>query len=412
MLKEILMSLPKPSQKRIALRVTPAAERSLRNGHPWLFNEAIRHQSHAGKPGDLAVVFDQKRRFLAIGLYDPNSPIRVRIFQHKNSATINQNWFQAKLARAHEIRSAILENTNGYRLIHGENDGLPGLIVDTYAKTLVLKIYTSAWITFLADLLPLFIDLSPKRIILRLSREVSRRPEHLYGLEDGMVLWGSHLEGPVLFKENGLTFEVDPIHGQKTGFFLDQRENRARVESLAEGKSVLNLFSYTGGFSVYAARGGAKSVTSVDISRPALDAAERNINHNKSIAISEHRVIQGDAFDVMSKLHKSGQTFDMLIIDPPSFAKRKSEAKQALHQYRRLTRLGLNVLNPDGILVQASCSSRITPANFYSAIHQEAQLSGHTLSEIARTGHALDHPIGFPEGAYLKCLFARASAKS
>ena len=411
MTEEIYKSLPTPSEKRIALRVTPAAERNLRNGHPWLFNEAVRQQSHAGKPGDLAVIFDQKRRFLAVGLYDPNSPIRVRILQHKHTATINPKWFQGKIARAQEIRARLSENTNGLRLIHGENDGLPGLVLDAYAQTFVLKIYTAAWITFLPDLLPLFIDLSPKRIILRLSREVSRQPEHLYGLEDGMLLWGSPLDGAVLFKENGLTFEADPINGQKTGFFLDQRQNRARVETLADGKSVLNLFSYSGGFSVYAARGGAKSVASVDINHPALEAAKRNIEHNRGlarVAKCRHTTLQGDAFEVLPQLHDNGQSFDMVIIDPPSFAKRKSAVKMALQQYRRLTHLALRVLNPAGIIVQASCSSRINPAEFYSAIQQQAQLAGHPLKEIARTGHALDHPIGFPEGEYLKCLFASA----
>ncbi|MBC8505804.1 MAG: class I SAM-dependent methyltransferase [Anaerolineales bacterium] len=414
MLKELLSSFPTPSEKRIALHVTPAAERSLRNGHPWLFNEAIRRQSHDGKPGDLAVVFNQKRRFLAVGLYDPDSPIRVRVLQHKDPIHINQEWFRRKIIRAQEIRSRLPEYTNGYRMFHGENDGFPGLVLDIYADTGVLKIYTAAWIPFLRDLLPLFINLSPKRIILRLSREVSRRPEHLYGLEDSMILWGASLNGPVLFQENGLSFEADPIRGQKTGFFLDQRDNRARVESLAEGNSVLNLFAYTGSFSIYAARGGAKSITSVDISRPALEAAERNFSHNKdhpSIAAADHQIIVGDVFDVLTQFKENHQHFDMVIIDPPSFAKRKTEVKKALFQYRRLTRLGLSVLNPGGILVQSSCSSRITPEDFFSVIQQEAQLAGNHLKEIERTGHALDHPIKFPEGEYLKCLFSRTSAR-
>jgi len=407
--KEILASLPKPSEKRIALRVTPAAERILHSGHPWLFDNAIREQSHAGKLGDLAVIFDQKRRFLAIGLYDPDSPIRVRILQHKEPAPINQDWFRKKIDAALDIRSALPADTTGYRLIHGENDGLPGLVLDNYAQTWVVKIYSASWIPFLGDLFPLFFDLSPERILLRLSREVARRPEHLYGLEDGMILWGPPLDGPILFKENGLTFEANPIHGQKTGFFLDQRDNRARVEALADGKSVLNLFAYTGGFSAYAARGGAISVTSVDINRPALETARRNFAHNKdhpSIANAEHKTLVGDVFDILSQLFDDGLMYDMVIIDPPSFAKSKSETNKALRQYRRLTRLGLSVLNPGGVIVQASCSSRVASEDFYAAIHQEAHLAGRPLKEIERTGQPLDHPIGFTEGAYLKCLFA------
>jgi len=409
--EEILAALPRPNEKRIALRVAPAAERALRKGHPWLFDDAIRHQSHVGKPGDLAAIFDSKRRFLAIGLYDPHSPIRVRVLQHHEPKLIDQVWFKSKFAQAFEKRSALPENTTGFRVIHGENDGLPGLVMDIYAGNGVLKLYSAAWIPFLQVLLPLMIELSPKRIILRLSREVARHLEHLYGLKDGMNLWGPSLEEPVLFQENGLKFEADLLHGQKTGFFLDQRENRARVETMADGKSVLNLFAYTGGFSVYAARGGATAITSVDISRPALEAAKRNFTHNSAspaIAAAQHHTIAGDAFGILEQFHSSGQRFDMVIIDPPSFAKRKSEIKAALIQYRRLTRLGLSVLNLEGIFVQSSCSSRISSDEFYSAIHQEALLVGRPLNEIEHTGHPVDHPIGFPEGEYLKCLFASA----
>jgi len=294
-------------------------------------------------------------------------------------------------------------------MIHGENDGLPGLVLDNYAENWVLKFYTAAWVPCLPDLLPLLIEQSPKRILLRLSRVVARRPEHLYGLEDGMILWGQPLQGPVLFQENGLTFEADLIQGQKTGFFLDQRDNRAKVEAFAQGRSVLNLFAYSGGFSVYAARGGAHSITSVDISRPALEAAKRNFAHNAAhpaIVAPRHQTINGDAFEILNRLQSDGRHFDMVIIDPPSFAKSKSEIKKALYQYRRLTGLGLSLLNPKGIIVQASCSSRISADQFFTTILQEAKLAGHRLEEIERTGHPLDHPIGFPEGAYLKCLFA------
>jgi len=408
----MLASLPAPSEKRIALRVTPSAERALRGGHPWLYNDSIRQQSHEGKLGDLAVIFDSKRHFLAIGLYDPLSPIRVRILQHKEPSPINRDWFRRKIELAWEIRSVLPEDTTGYRLIHGENDGLPGLVLDNYAQTFVLKIYSAAWIPFLGDLLPQLMDLSPMRIILRLSRDVARRPEHLYGLEDGMTVWGSRPDEPVLFKENDLIFEADPIRGQKTGFFLDQRDNRAKVEPLANGLSVLNVFAYTGGFSVYAARGGAQTVISVDSSKPALEAAERNFAHNidhPEIANTEHKILVGNAFQILPQLHYDGVRYDMVIIDPPSFAKKRAEIETALAQYRRLTRLGLNILNPGGIFIQASCSSRISEKDFIMAVHQEAQQNGHPLQEIQRTGHPLDHPIGFPEGVYLKCLFARTT---
>jgi len=403
--------LPRPGAKNIALHIKKKAEGKIRMGHPWLFAEAIQKQSHPGQPGDLAVIFDQKRRFLAIGLYDPFSHIRVRILQHRQPATINGAFFESKFQQALSIRSAIADNTDGYRLIHGENDVFPGLVLDKYANTLVLKIYSLVWIPFLRDLMPLCLALSPERVILRLGREAGQHPQHLHGLKDGTLLWGSNPEGVSLFLENGITFEVDPIHGQKTGFFLDQRHNRARVEALAANQTVLNVFSYTGGFSLYAARGKARSVTSVDIGQPALDAANRNFAYNRdhpTIAACNHQTIQGDAFKVLTRLAESRQKFDMVIIDPPSFASSKKDAPAGLRAYRRLTHLGLNVLVEGGLLVQASCSSRISRQDFFKAINQEADLAGRKLHQIERTSHALDHPIGFPEGEYLKCIFAEA----
>ncbi|MDO8753636.1 MAG: class I SAM-dependent methyltransferase, partial [Anaerolineales bacterium] len=259
-----LSQLPSPSAKRIALRISAPAERALRQGHPWIFDQSITEQSHAGAPGDLAVIFDDAhaRRFLAIGLYDPTSPIRVRILQSREPATINTDWFQNKLASAACLRAPLEEkDTTGYRLVHGENDGLPGLVLDRYADTLVLKLYTPAWIPHLKSFCDALAQVSPAgHLILRLNRSLQKQTEFLHGLSDGMTLSLQTPPGLILFKENGLIFESDPIHGQKTGFFLDQRDNRARVENLSKDKSVLNVFAYTGGFSVYAARGGAKEV--------------------------------------------------------------------------------------------------------------------------------------------------------
>ncbi len=408
----LLACISAPASKRIALRVTPSAERALRQGHPWLFANAITRQRHAGQPGDLAVVFDKQRKFLAIGLYDPTSPIRVRVLQHRQPAQIDPTWFAEKIQGAVQIRAALPANTNGYRLVHGENDGLPGLVIDRYDQALVMKLYTPAWIPYLPTLVSILQDLlNPQRIVLRLGRGAARHPEFLHQLEDGAVIYGTPSEGPVLFLENGITFEADLLFGQKTGFFLDQRDNRSRVEKISQGKRVLNIFSYTGGFSVYAARGGAKEVISVDLSKPALESARRNFAHNMqypNVAICRHEMKAGDAFELLRNFAHTGRVFDVVIIDPPSFAKRRSEIDKAVGAYQRLTRLGLGVLAPGGILVQASCSSRVDKESFFSAIHQAAQYAGRPLKEIERTGHALDHPIGFPEGEYLKCLFARA----
>ena len=219
-----------PSDRRLALRVTAAAQRALRSGHPWLFDQAITSQGGEGRPGDLAVIFDDRKRFLAVGLYDPTSPLRVRVLQHVDPVPIDSAWFRGRLAAAAALRASLpASGTTGYRLVYGENDGLPGLVIDRYESVLVVKLYTLAWIPRLAELLTVLEELVPAQsIVLRLTRAVAARPEFLYDLADGSVLAGAPPDGPVLFSENGLRFEADVLRGQKTGFFLDQRDNRAR----------------------------------------------------------------------------------------------------------------------------------------------------------------------------------------
>jgi len=410
---KLLSSVPNPAEKRIAIRINVEAERALRRGHPWLYADAIKRQSHEGESGDLAVIFDRKGRFLAIGLYDPASPIRVRVLHQGQPLPIDRDWFTMRLAEASTLRLALRgSSTSGYRLVHGENDGLPGLIIDRYGNNYVLKLYTTAWIVHLQSVLAVLFDMTGgERFILRLSRQVQTEVDALYGLGDGTILYGSPLITPAVFQENGLTFEADLVHGQKTGFFLDQRENRERVERLARSQSVLNVFAYTGGFSLYAARGGAPEVVSLDMSRPALALAKRNFElnqENPAVAASRHKTMQGDAFFLLQQLANQDRTFDMVILDPPAFARKRDEADRALAAYDRLVRLGLGVLRRGGILVAASCSSQVAADEFYNRINSAAAKVKRSLKEIERTGHALDHPIGFKEGAYLKCLFARA----
>jgi 23S rRNA (cytosine1962-C5)-methyltransferase len=405
--------LPRPAERRIALRVTPAAERALRQGHPWLFAEAIQSQSHAGRPGDLAVVFDGKRRFLAAGLYDPTSPLRVRLLVHGRPATVDREWYRQRLAAAVARRAPLLAtDTTGYRLVHGENDGLAGLVVDRYEESLVVRLDTVAWAPHFAALLPALLEVAPAgRLVLRLSRAIRPAAAELFNLADGALLLGQPPAGPLLFRENGLIFEADVVHGQKTGFFLDQRDNRARVEELAAGRRVLNVFAYSGGFSLYAARGRAIEVDSLDLSRLALEAAARNFDHNRAdpaVAAARHRLIAGDAFDEMARLAGQGRRYELVVVDPPSFARRQEEVAGSLAAYGRLATLGLALLPPGGILVMASCSSRVPAGAFFAAIRRAAGAAGRPLRELARTGHPLDHPIGFTEGAYLKCLFATA----
>lgn len=408
-----LAQLPPPNQRRIALQVTPAAERAIRSGHPWLFAKAIRQQSFAGQAGDLAVIFDQKRRFLAIGLYDPSSPIRVRILQAGQSAPIDAAWLQQKLHTAVGQRETLPgQQTTGYRLVHGENDGLPGLIIDRYDDTAVIKLYSAAWLPYLPWIAAGLTAVVPcTRLVLRLNRALQQEPARLHGLQNGHILQGPPLTGHETFLENGLRFAVDVQHGQKTGFFLDQRDNRAYVGQLAEGKRVLNLFAYSGGFSLYAARGGARSVLSVDMSQPALATAVHNFSLNQTItavARCQHQTLAGDIFRLLPQMQQANEQYDLVVVDPPAFAKKREEVDGALNAYGRLVRLALAVLAPGGILVMASCSSQVAADPFFQLVHQNGAKVGRPLREIKRTGHAIDHPIGFAEGAYLKCLFAQA----
>jgi 23S rRNA (cytosine1962-C5)-methyltransferase len=407
----LLAHLPQVSAKRIAINVNAPAQRLLRSQHPWLFESSITKISHLGKSGDLAVVFDNKKKFLAIGIYDPASPIRVRILVAGKSAIIDRDWFLSKVAEANSKRSALCNTgTNGYRIVSGENDGLPGLVIDRYADTLVIKIYTPAWIPHLKDVAISLLEVLPlQRIILRMNKLTQAQTALLYGLNDGDIIYGEKLDDVVIFKENGILFEADPIRGQKTGFFLDQRDNRARVEKISKGKDVLNVFSYTGGFSLYAARGGAAAVTSLDISKPAIAGSVRNFDLNQTdrvIANCQHHYIAEDAFKAMENLIEKQKKFGVVIIDPPSFAKKADEIAGALRAYSRLVKLGLKLLNKNGILVMASCSSRVKADDFFSMIFTTAKSANYSLEELERSTHAIDHPIGFPEGAYLKCLFA------
>lgn len=401
-----------PVRRTVNLHINIDAQRRIRQGHPWLYDNSIHKQNRKGQCGDLAVIYDKRNRFLALGLYDNASVIRVRILQRFKQVPINQVWFEERIKKALKLRKelSLSSHTTGYRVIHGENDSLPGLIVDRYADALVIKIYTAAWIPYLQYFLAALDGLvSSKWIVLRLSRKVAENTRLLNGYKDGMFIKGTKVSSPVLFKENGLRFESEILSGHKTGFFLDQKDNRQKVEKLARNRKVLDLFSYTGAFSVYAARGGAKQVLSVDISVPALRAAERNMHLNKNsrwISSVKHECVKSDAFDALEMLHKKKVRFDMLIIDPPAFAQSQNEVRAALSSYTRLVKLGLMVLNPKAVLVVSCCSGHIKKDDFMKAVHSSAVASKRPLKDIARTEQPIDHPITFPEGAYLKCLFA------
>lgn len=397
--------------ERISFQLAPSAEREVKKGHPWVFDKGIIKQNKDGQAGAFAVIYDKNRGFVGLGLYDPDSPIRIRMLHRGKPVTIDENWLKDKISASISARRKIFadENTTGFRLVNGENDGLPGIIADYYEKTLVIKFDSGIWIPYLELLTSIFDELlRPECIILRLSRSIDTKklPEKV---RDGAVLKGAAPKGAVIFRENGILFEAEPIHGQKTGFFLDQRDNRSKVERYAKNRDVLNVFSYTGGFSLYAARGGASSVISLDVSEPALKAAVRNFELNRDdILISEcrHSTICMDAFEALTELARQKKRFGMVIVDPPSFARKQSDVESAVSAYQKLTRLALGVLESGGILVSASCSARVPSDMFFDAVTRAAAKTGRPLQIMQKTGHAADHPVGFPEGEYLKCLFA------
>jgi 23S rRNA (cytosine1962-C5)-methyltransferase len=394
---------------RLRLRITAAAESAVRSGHPWVFCDSVLELNRAGQTGELAVIYDRKDRFLAVGLFDPDSPIRVRILHAGKPRTIDRAWWQARLAQALARRRDLFDaQTTGYRLIHGENDGWPGLVLDRYDTTLVLKLYTAAWLPRLDDALALLKENVPgERIILRLSRNIQAAAEAQFQHGDGQVLHGLPPTGPVVFLESGLRFEADVLRGQKTGFFLDQRENRREVETLARGRRVLNAFSFSGGFSVYAARGGAKAVTDLDISAHALAAAQRNFALNKNfpgVAACHHDTAPGDAFEWLAA---STAKFDLVVLDPPSLAKRATERAGAMRAYERLTTLGIARLAPKGILVAGSCSAHVPAEEFFETVRHAAAKSGRKFAELKTLRHPPDHPATFKEAEYLKVIYLK-----
>jgi len=397
---------------RLRLRVTAAAETQLRTGHPWVYGDSVREQNRDGAPGELAVIFDRKDKFLAVGLFDPDSPIRVRILHVGKTQAIDAAWWSARLAQAAERRRGLFdEQTNGYRLINGESDGWPGLVLDRYDNTLVVKLYSVVWLPRFEVILDLIrVQFKPERLVLRLSRNIQAAARKAISAEDGQILFGERLEACPTFLESGLRFEADVCHGQKTGFFLDQRENRRAVESLANGRRVLNAFSFSGGFSLYSARGGAASVTDLDISAHALASAERNFALNQSIpAVAQcpHERAQGDAFDWLGV--NARRAFDLIVLDPPSFAKRETERAGAIRAYEKLAGLGIQRLAPGGILVACSCSAHVTAEEFFEAVRRSAGRSTRTFEEIQTTRHAPDHPATFKEAEYLKGIYVRFS---
>lgn len=400
-----MIDLPYIATQRLAVKLKAAAEKLVKQGHPWIFSDSIVKINREGKAGDLAILFDNRKdSVFAIGLFDPDSPIRIKVLSAE-PAQVNRAYFKTKIQEAFALRKKLLlTDTDSYRLIYGESDGFPGLITDVYADVLVVKLYSRIWYPYLPDILPLLLDVSQANtLVLRLSRLLEKNPLEPY--TNGKVLHGKLNSEVVHFKEHGIQFSANVIHGHKTGYFLDHRENRRRVGKMSKGKRVLDVFSYAGGFSVHALAGGAKEVISLDISAQALKVAVANgkLNPHKGM----HKTMAIDAFAGLQQLIDEKESFDIVIIDPPSFAKSAREIESAKNSYSRLAILGAQLVSKKGMLVLASCSSRITSRQFFDISENGIKKAGRNYRLEDQTFHDSDHPVGFPEAAYLKCGFYR-----
>lgn len=393
--------------KRLAVKLNAKGEQFVVQGHPWVFSDNITKINDDAKPGDLTIVFSKnKNRVVGLGLYDANSPIRIKMLHSSyEKAEINAAFFHKKIEEAYSKRTPLLKtNTNSYRLLFGENDGFPGLIADVYSSVLVVKIYSEIWLPYLETIIPSLQGISnAETVVVRLSRSLEQSKAH--ELQNGEVVYGTLENEVVEFVEHGVNFSANVIKGHKTGYFLDHRANRKQVGEWSKGKTVLDVFSYAGGFSVHALYNGAKEVTSLDISKQALEIALQNGKLNAYVG--KHKTIAGDAFEELKKLIKNKVTFDVVVIDPPSFAKQASEIELAKKKYAQLADLGLRLTSKKGLLVLASCSSRVLSDTFFDINNKILSSSNRSFKTILKTGHDTDHPIGFPEGAYLKCGYYR-----
>lgn len=400
-----MIDLPQINAKRLAVHLTANAEKLVKQGHPWIFENSIAKLNKEGKPGDLAILFDNRSdKVFGLGLYDPDSPIRIKVLSNL-PATINEEFFKLKIQEAFALRKQLLRTkTNSYRLLFGENDGFPGLIADVYDDVIVVKIYSAIWFPYLDKIFPELIKVSKTAtMVLRLSRNVAKGTSH--GFTDGQVIHGVLKNEVVRFIEHGVKFSANVIHGHKTGYFLDHRDNRKRVGQVARDKSVLDVFSYAGGFSVHALAGGAREVLSLDISAQALQVALANgkLNNHKGA----HSIMTIDAFIGLQQLIDEGKLYDIVVIDPPSFAKSAKEVNTARNSYARLAQLGAKLTIKKGLLVLASCSSRVEAETFFDICELNIKKAGRKFTIEGKTYHDSDHPISFTEGAYLKCGYYR-----
>ena len=378
-------------------------EKSLKRRHPWIFSGAVEKAS--GKAGDTVDVLDSSKRFLARAAYSPKSQIRARVWTFDQAEAVDAGFFRNRIQAALAMREALpaSKHANALRLIHGESDGLPGLVVDRYADVLVAQFLAAGVERWRDPILDSLLELSGCEAIFERSDAEVRKLE---GLEPRVgFARGNRNAARCPIVEYGLNFRVDVEQGQKTGFFLDQRENRQRVRALAAGREVLDGFSYTGGFSIAALAGGAKRVTAIESSAAALQVAKENLAANPLDA-AKVDFRQADVFAELRKLRDSAARYDLIILDPPKFAPTVAQVKKAARAYKDINLWALKLLAPGGLLATFSCSGAVSGELFQSIVAGAALDAGGEARIIERFGAAADHPVAlaFPEGDYLKGL--------
>ncbi len=386
------------------LAIKPGREKSLLRRHPWVFASALQPLDTEPASGSTVDLLAPNGHFLARASYSPHSQIRARVWTF-NDEPVDGEFFRWKIRTAMEMRRKLKveSHTNSYRLIHGESDGLPGFVVDRYEDILVLQSTTAGsefWKETVADLL---VEETGIQNIYERSDVDVRELEGLKPITG--ILRGSLSSFIFPITEHNLKFNIDIQHGHKTGFYLDQRENRHRVGELAKDRDVLNCFCYTGGFSIHALANGAKSVLSVDSSADALALLEENIALNH-IPADRHTFLEGDVFQLLRKFRDENRSFDMIVLDPPKFAPTAAHAEKASRAYKDINLLAFKLLRHGGILATFSCSGGVDAALFQKIVASAALDAGTDAAIIEHLSQGSDHPVSlhFPEGAYLKGL--------
>ncbi|MFI4922151.1 MAG: class I SAM-dependent rRNA methyltransferase [Burkholderiales bacterium] len=390
------------------LILKPGREKSLLRRHPWIFSGALAQIQGTPEAGDTVEIVSSTEKFLAYAAYSPHSQIVARVWDWNRDSCIDQQFFRRRLSHAIAARRTLVHESNAMRLVHSESDGLPGLIVDLYGDSLVMQVLSAGmerWYQYCADIV---LELTGAARVFERSDAEVRRLEGL--LPRVGVLRGSAPPQRIKIKEGRLEFWVDVRSGQKTGFYLDQRVNRARVGELARDKEVLDCFCHSGGFALHALANGAQSVFSVDSSEEALQLAKESLALN---GLPEDKALwrKGDVFEVLRRLRDEAKHFDMIILDPPKFAPTAAFARKAARGYKDINLLAFKLLRPGGMLATFSCSAGIS-ADLFQKIVAGAALDAEIDAQIVEFfAAAPDHPVAlnFPESAYLKGLLCRIS---